>query len=91
MGNAITLRGAEATVTWSYHTAAVCRSWQATKAGQGRWALVASLTRADPFKLRQAPLLFNVPRKGGYWSWRVETITHCDAQQLRATLGPMEA
>ena len=34
---------------------------------RSQWSLVATVTRADAFKLQQRPLLFTVPRKGGHW------------------------
>lgn len=87
----LVLHGAEGTVSWHWHTAAVCQSWRVKKSGAGQWSLEATLTRADPLKLRQTPLRFNAPRKGGHWSWPVVTVTLTDPQHLKAALGPMEA
>jgi hypothetical protein len=89
MFQALTLHGGEASIAWAWHTAAVCRTWRITR-GKTEWALVATVQRADPFKLQQRPLLFTVPRKGGHWCWPIKTVT-VQGAQLTATLGPMEA
>ena len=86
----VTLRGLEATIVWGYHTAAVCRSWTITRTPQGRWTLSAIVHRADPFQLRQAPLKFTAPRKGGFFCWPVLGVTLA-ASSLAATLGPPES
>jgi len=79
----------EATISWSWHTAAVCRAWHVRKNDKGQWSLIAQVVRADPFKLQQRPLRFNAPRKGGHWSWPVQAVTVVDTH-LTAALGPME-
>jgi len=79
----------EATISWAWHTAAVCKGWQVHKSEKGKWSLTARVVRADRFKLQQQPLRFNVPRQGGHWSWPVKAVTVQD-QQLTAALGPME-
>jgi hypothetical protein len=82
--------GGEATIAWAWHTA-VCRTWRIHKSKtRAEWSLVATVTRADPFKLAQRPLLFTVPRKGGHWVWPVKAVSVVDTQ-LTAALGPMEA
>ena len=86
----VTLRGQEATVVWGYHTAAVCRTWTVQRTTQGTWTLEAYLQRADPFQLRQRPLFFQTPRKGGAWCWPVQAVTIRDTH-MTAVLGPMEA
>lgn len=87
---AITLRGLEATVVWGYHTAAVCRSWTICRTPAGHWTLQATLQRADPFQLRQQPLKFTAPRKGGFFCWPVLGVS-LGASTLAATLGPPES
>lgn len=89
MFQGLTLHGGEATITWVYHTAAVCKSWSITQAGAS-WVLSATLTRVDAFKLRQAPLRFAAPRKGGYFCWPIVSCVLVDATRLSATLGPPE-
>jgi len=86
----VTLRGQEATVVWGYHTAAVCTSWTAARTPQGQWTLQATLKRADPFQLRQQPLKFTAPRKGGFFCWPVVSAT-LGAGTLAAGLGPPES
>ena len=85
----LTMSGGEATVTWEWHTAAVCRAWTVHKTEQGKWSVVAQVQRADPFKLRQRPLYFTAPRKGGRWCWPVRAVT-LEGQRLTAALAPME-
>lgn len=84
----VTLRGQEAAVIHVYQTAAVIRSWTVSRSAQGAWTLRAEVTRADPFRLRQAPLLFRAPRKGGYFAWPVLAATLESAHALTASLGP---
>ena len=90
MFDGLVVTGGEATISWAWHTAAVCRTWRIHKSKKSGWSLVATVTRVDPFKLQQRPLLFNVPRKGGYWCWPVKAVTVM-GQQITAALGPMEA
>jgi hypothetical protein len=80
----------EATISWAWHTAAVCRAWHVRKNDKGQWSLVAQIVRADPFKLQQRPLRFNVPRQGGHYSWSVRAVT-LQQSTLTAALGPMES
>jgi hypothetical protein len=79
----------EATISWAWHTAAVCRAWRVHKSDKGQWSLSAQIVRADPFKLQQQGLRFNAPRQGGHWSWPVRAVTVID-RHLTAALGPME-
>jgi hypothetical protein len=91
MFDELVVTGGEATISWAWHTAAVCRSWRIYKSRtRAQWSLVATVTRVDPYKLQQRPLLFNAPRKGGYWCWPVKAVTLTD-KQITAALGPMEA
>jgi len=89
MFETLTMSGGEASINWGWHVAAVCRGWKVHKAKDGAWSLEAQITRADPFTLKQRPLLFTAPRKGGYWCWPVRAVTVGTAQ-LTATLGPPE-
>ncbi len=90
MFDAVTLSGREGTVVWGYHTAAVCTSWRVAKTEGGAWSLSASLSRADAFKLRQAPLKFTAPRVGGFFCWPIVHVT-LGAGTLAAALGPPES
>jgi hypothetical protein len=80
----------DATISWAWHTAAVLRPWHVRKNDKGQWSLLAQIVRVDSFKLQQRPLRFNVPRKGGHYSWSVRAVT-VSGPQLTAALGPMEA
>lgn len=79
----------EATISWAWHTAAVCRAWRVHKSETGKWSLVAHVVRADAFKLQQRPLFFNVPRTGGHFCWPVRAVSVTD-HQITAALDPME-
>jgi hypothetical protein len=79
----------EATISWAWHTAAICRAWHVHKNDKGQWSLTAQIVRADSFKLQQRPLFFNAPRKGGHWCWPVRTVSIGETH-LTASLGPME-
>jgi len=91
MFDTVTLRGGAASILWGYHTAAAIRAWAIAKV-DGHWTLKATLTRAEPFMLRQTPLLFTAPHekgRDGWWAWGVESI-QVGNQQLVAKLGPPE-
>lgn len=85
----LTMTGGEAHVSWAYHTAAVCRAWTVQRSDDGKWILSATVQRADPFVLKQYPLYFSAPRKGGRWCWPVKAVT-LERERLTAALGPME-
>jgi len=89
MFDELVMFGGDASITWAWHCAAVVKTWRVYKQPGGRWSLVATVGRADPFKLRQRPLLFNAPRAGGHWCWPVKAVT-VDGTSLTAALGPME-
>lgn len=89
MFDELVMFGGDASITWAWHTAAVVKTWHVYKSTRGDWSLVATVARADPFKLRQRPLLFNAPRAGGHWCWPVKAVTVAD-KSLTAALGPME-
>jgi len=84
----VTLTGQEGTVVHVYQAAAVCTSWTVYRNEQGAWSLRAVVKRADPFRLRQSPLLFRAPRVGGYFVWPVLQATIGADRQLTAALGP---
>lgn len=86
----VTLSGAEAVLTWGWHTAAVFRTWRITKdPNRPAWVLHGTVTRADRFKLQQRPLYFNAPRKGGYWCWPVVAVS-LGRDDVTAQLGQPE-
>ena len=84
----LSLRGTQASLLWGYHTAAALTTWHIAKQAGG-WKLTATIARADRFQLRQKPLLFTAPRKGGFWAWGVESVD-VGPSSLVATLGPPE-
>jgi hypothetical protein len=86
----VRVHGGEGTIVWGYHTAAVFRSWTASRTPQGAWTLQATVQRADAYQLRQRPLLFTAPRKGGYYCFPILGLTLGD-KTLAATLGPPES
>ena len=83
----VTLRGGEGYIAHDYRTAAVCRAWTVERSEQGYWTLRADVTRRDLHELRQRPLEFRTPRKGGFLCWPVMTHSLVD-RHLAATLGP---
>jgi hypothetical protein len=86
----ITLRGLEATIVWGYRTAAVCKEWTAARTPGGLWTVRATVTRADPFSLKQAGLKFTAPRIGGRFCWPVVAVT-LTGSSLAGQLGPPES
>ena len=85
----LTLVGNEARISWSWHTAAVLRKWSVHKNDKNEWTLSASIDRADSFQLKQRPLFFNAPRRGGFLTWPVMAVTF-GRDTLSARLGPPE-
>jgi hypothetical protein len=86
----VTLHGGPASLLWGYRTAAVLTSWRITRVKRGRWALAATVSRVDPFQLRQRPLLFTAPRARGFWAWGVISLDEVTPRTISATLGPPE-
>lgn len=84
----LTIRGARASMTWGYHTAATMRAWSVTRTKDG-WALQAGIDRADRFLLGRKPLIFTAPRRGGFFCFPVKAVT-VGREALTATLGPPE-
>ena len=97
--NAITLRGARASLVWGYRPAATVGSWTVERRRDDEkspwtWTLRATLAGdVDTFAIRQRPLIFSAPRKGGFFAWQVHALTVHDARApvtVTATLGPPE-
>jgi hypothetical protein len=84
------LRGVGGAILWGYRQAATLRTWTIRKDADDRWTLRATLERAEPFQLRQTPLLFSAPRAGGYWAWGLDAAPQIHDGQLVAKLGPPE-
>jgi len=88
-------RPAATLTTWTIHRA---RELVDAPGGRARtlkpategWTLTATLGPVvDRFQLRQRPLYFTAPRKGGFWRWPVHELT-VGERTLRAGLGHPE-
>jgi len=95
MFRTLTLRGVSGSLNWGYRSAATLTGWSVRRVREDdrapwRWELEAGYTGpVDSFSLRQRPLLFTAPRRGGFWCWPVQTL-HVGETRLIATLGPPE-
>ena len=92
MFKSLTVRGATGSIVWGYRPAAILRTWAIARSEPGTpWQLTARVQSSDVVALRQLPLIFTAPRRGGLWCWPVvpKTLT-IEALVLRATLGPPE-
>lgn len=79
------LRGAAGRVCWSYHVAAVVGKFTIVAIRKSkRSALRAMVIRADPFKVRQSPLVFEITNGSGL-RWPIENVEIKDGV-LTATL-----
>jgi hypothetical protein len=87
--NSLALHGGAASLLWGHREAAALGPWRITRADRGRWYLSATIARANPFMLRQRPLLFTAPRTRGFWAWGIEAI-EVGPGTLYARLGPPE-
>lgn len=89
------VRGPQASILWGYRTAATLSGWTVSKrrdekSGKWLWSLSAKLgAQTDRFQLRQRPLLFTAPRRGGFWVWPVLAVTVGETT-ISAQLGPPE-
>jgi hypothetical protein len=54
------------------------------------WELHARVERVESFQIRQKPLYFTAPRKGGFWTFPVLETPTIDRGVLRAYLGQPE-
>lgn len=84
----VTVSGAVASLRWSYHQAAALRDWTLTKVAGG-FALSATITTKDTFRVSQRPLVFVVTTQDGPWRFPVQSL-QIDGASLTATLGPKE-
>jgi hypothetical protein len=97
--NRITLRGAQGSISWSYREVAKLGAWSVQRErdeakGPQPFELRATITGPiDGFALRQRPLLFTAPRRGGrnagMFCFPVQEL-RVNEQTLTATLGPPE-
>jgi len=86
----VTLTGAEASLRWSYHQAAVLRDWSVSRDEFGTLKLSAAIVKADTWKLSQQPLVFVVTTPTGSCRWPVIELQNADGT-LYASLGPKES
>jgi hypothetical protein len=95
MFQSLTMRGPNGSINWGYRSAATVTGWKVTKVkdektGKVAWTLRATLgPKVDRFQLRQRPLLFTAPRKGGFWCWPLKELTVGETT-VTANLGPPE-
>lgn len=84
------IRGKVALLKWSYFNAAAVEGYMVTQDVSKRWTASGALVPGaiDLFKLRQRPLYFVAPFKGGAWRWEVESLT-VDGDHFTARLGPI--
>ena len=97
------LQGTSGKLSFAYRPVALLTTWTVThertlvegtntrslKPSTG-WMLTGTLgPSVDRFQLRQRPLLFTAPRKGGFFCWPVHQLT-VGERTLVATLGPPE-
>jgi hypothetical protein len=87
--NLVLSGGRGATLVWGYAPAAVLRSWRISRdsqasGGDGSWRLLAVLESVNRYHVRQRPLLFSAPRKGGAWCFPIEAIDGATIARLDA-------
>jgi hypothetical protein len=51
----LALHGGAATLLWGHREAAVLGAWRIERAARGRWQLSATVTRVNPYHVRQRP------------------------------------
>jgi hypothetical protein len=83
----VILTGSGGRVMWSYAVAAQCEKFEVRQKGKAL-SLVARLSSPDVFRLRQSPLMFEVPVGGGRWTWPIESLV-IDGLNVTAKLQPM--
>ena len=70
--NRLRIRGTAGALLWGYREAATMRNWTIQKGGDGQWRLTATLARAEPYQLRQRPLLIDAKVTSARGSWWLE-------------------
>jgi hypothetical protein len=75
-------------VRWGYYIAGRVTAWTATFSS-GKWALTATLSEPDTYRLAQQPLVFVAHHAKGAWSWPIDTLQIMGAG-LTAELGPQK-
>ena len=94
MFRTIVVRGLRGTIVWNAGDAAVLGRWAVSRDADCCWTLSARVERADQFRLRQLPLIFQAPRlakPAGLWCFPVLPKTlQVNGDALTASLGPPE-
>jgi hypothetical protein len=92
--NTVTFGGQRGSIVWGAGDAAVLGRWSVARDVNFRWSLSARVERADSYRLRQIPLLFQAPRlakPAGLWCFPVIPKTlQLHGTALTASLGPPE-
>lgn len=93
----LTLRGRAGSLVWGYRSAATVSTWSVERRrpeddGPWEWTLRGRVDgKVDAFALRQRPLLFSAPRRGGFFTWPVKTLHVIETPpSVIATLSPPE-
>lgn len=86
MAHALTISGVSGQVKWLYAVAAEIAGYRVTRSA-GQWMLSGTVTRADPFRLSQRPLVFVAPHAKGEWRWPIREC-QIKADELTAELDP---
>jgi hypothetical protein len=90
----VTLGGRQGSILWGAGDAAVLSRWSVARDEHFHWTLSARVERADAFRLRQLPLIFQAPRvakPAGLWCFPVLPNTlRLEGTALTAALGPPE-
>lgn len=96
MFQSLTMRGTEGSISWGYKVGVALVGWSVRKVksedGPGfQWSLTGRVDGpVDDFVLRQRPLLFTAPRRGGRWCWPVRDLHLLSATSVTAQLDPPE-
>ncbi len=83
------LSGQRGELRYSYLRAASVSGWSVVTTESGHYALTATVTEVDTFRVSQQPIVFVAPHAHGAWRWRVDTL-QIEGAVLTASLGPRE-
>jgi len=92
----LTLRGPTGSIAWASRPIATVTGWRVRRKVDAEhktftWHLEARLVLPiDGFQLRQRPLLFTAPRRGGFWCFPVKALAVVAEHILTADLDPPE-
>lgn len=83
------VRGVVGLIKWGYYNAASINGYTVTRTRDDkRWMLRANVVQHDGFKMRQKPLVFVAPFKGGDWRWTITELEFHGDAPMTARLGP---